>query len=267
MKTCMICRVKTENWEKVGTLIRCWPCGKLAREGTPATADDTPTVEAARRKLDEAIAAYGSALMEEGNTGQDEVSVIDACEDALIAACLAHQQQEIERLNGTLKLEQTVNAHLHQRIDELKAHQRPPEPIAHDEDYAAVGDCSCNKCNPYTPAMADDTTHMKSATAHRALCGAATKRGNSFYEWNYVNCPECRKGMGRMADDTVEQAYDLLKQAENNLLITAREHCHPCSTEWQRRFSMAFDAYGRTQSAFIAAVRAEQPIAGQDVTV
>ena len=33
----------------------------------------------------------------------------------------------------------------------------------HDADYAAVGDCSCNKCNPYTPAMADDALHTLNA--------------------------------------------------------------------------------------------------------
>lgn len=33
-------------------------------------------------------------------------------------------------------------------------------------------------------------THMKQGDT--TVCGAAKVRGNSFYEWAYVNCPECR---------------------------------------------------------------------------
>ena len=32
MKKCMICNKKTFDWEKVGILVRCWSCGKAARE-------------------------------------------------------------------------------------------------------------------------------------------------------------------------------------------------------------------------------------------
>lgn len=68
------------------------------------------------------------------------------------------------------------------------------------------------------------------------------------------------------SSQTVEEQYELLKIAEQDLLTVAREHCHPCSTEWVTRFSMSLQSYGRAQSRFIVAVRAEPQHAGEPET-